>query len=54
MMAMRPNSLLFACTLAGFLSSTAFAQAINYTSVEAITAITPPHKGAVARRRSCR
>jgi hypothetical protein len=38
MMAMRPNSPLFACILAGLLSSTAFAQAINYTSVEAITA----------------
>jgi hypothetical protein len=38
MMAMRPKRLLFASTFAGLLSSTAFAQAINYTSVEAITA----------------
>jgi hypothetical protein len=34
-MPMRPSTVLLSCAIAGFLASAAFAQAINYTSVEA-------------------
>ena len=36
MMPMRPSTLVLSCAIAGFVASAALAQAINYTSVEAI------------------
>ena len=36
MMSMRPSTMLLSCAIAGFVASAAFAQAANYTSVEAI------------------